>query len=76
MDRKPLFGYDPGEWTWLELPPYAREAVKQQLDEVAQAWVILRTSPPCAMHRQTGELVDLPEPPPPPRCRRCGEWHG
>ena len=24
-------------------------------------WVILRTHPPTAMHRETGELIDLPE---------------
>jgi hypothetical protein len=41
----------------------------------ANKWVLLRTVPPTAMNRETGELVDL-EAEPEVRCGRCGGWHG
>jgi hypothetical protein len=57
------------------LPPEVRGAVRRLLDETLAHWVILRTSPPAAMNRETGELIDLPEPPE-VRCGACRRWHG
>lgn len=54
------------------LPSYARAAVQQLLDETVARWVFLRTHPPTAMNRDTGELIDLPE----ERCPVCRRWHG
>lgn len=52
----------------------SREAIERTVAE-ANRWIYLRTHPPSAMNRETGELIDLPEPPE-ERCRRCGDWHG
>lgn len=41
----------------------------------ANRWVFLRTHPPTVMNRETGELIDLPEPPE-ERCPVCRRWHG
>lgn len=44
---------------------------------LAADWVALRTVPPTLMHRQTGELIDVPETPStvPGRCGICGVRH-
>lgn len=65
----------------LEIKPFdgkiyagSQAAVDAAVAE-ANRWVFLRTRPPTAMNRETGELTDLPEPPE-VRCGRCGGWHG
>jgi hypothetical protein len=51
------------------------EAMAYAFPWVKPQWVILRTHPPTAMNRETGELIDLPEPPE-ERCPVCRRWHG
>jgi hypothetical protein len=51
------------------------QAAIERVVAEANRWVLLRTVPPTAMNRETGELIDLPEPPA-ERCRLCGGWHG
>lgn len=50
------------------------EAVQRVVEETNRHWYLIRTSPTCLVHRETGEMVELPDPPA-GRCAKCGVRH-